>query len=41
MKREYYRTIIVFEDHFKEFKKTLDVAVLKRKVRRLPQNKLM
>jgi len=30
MKREYIRTIVVFEDHFKEFKKTLDKAVLKK-----------
>lgn len=30
MKREKLRSIVVFEDHFKEFKKTLDKAVLKK-----------
>jgi len=30
MKREYIRTIVAFEDHFKEFKRTLDKAVLKK-----------
>jgi len=30
MKREYVRTVFVFEDHFKKFKKTLDKAVLRK-----------
>lgn len=30
MKREYVRNILVFEDHFKEFKKNLDKNTLKK-----------
>lgn len=30
MKRVYCRTIVTFEEHFKEFKKTLDLPILKK-----------
>lgn len=30
MKKEYVRRVVVFEEHFKEFRKTLDRATLKK-----------
>ena len=30
MKKEYVRHVVVFEDHFKEFRKTLDRETLKK-----------
>ena len=30
MKKEYFRQVVVFEDHFKQFRKTLDRETLKK-----------
>ena len=32
MKKEYVRQVVVFEEHFKEFRKTLDRETLKRQL---------
>ena len=31
MKKEFVRRVVVFEDHFREFRKTLDREALKKK----------